>query len=187
MGLTLSRIGSDPYYANYEKSLARIQKDVIKLKVGRRVKSVLATTLSAWVDQTVCAITMLSRAVGFHLFPVNCVPSPTTPSSQAQLEARRALSAHIRSRFLGGFAAVYVVILAYAAWVARAPPATYTYRQHLTRVAPALYAPPAAWLLYRLLSAILQALDSYSARKVALLDSKLRKMVAELKVWGAGC
>ncbi|KFM29279.1 hypothetical protein F751_1655 [Auxenochlorella protothecoides] len=131
MGLTLSRIGSDPYYANYEKSLARIQKDVIKLK--------------------------------------------------AQLEARRAVSAHIRSRFLGGFAAVYVVILAYAAWVARAPPATYTYRQHLTLVAPALYAPPAAWLLYRLLSAILQALDSYSARKVALLDSKLRKMVAELK------
>ena len=34
MGGIFSRIGSDPYYASYEKSLSRAQTDIERLKVG---------------------------------------------------------------------------------------------------------------------------------------------------------
>ena len=33
MGGYISKIGSDPYYANYEKSLLRLKKDIDKLRV----------------------------------------------------------------------------------------------------------------------------------------------------------
>ena len=33
MGGYFSKIGSDPYYANYEKSFLRLKKDIDKLRV----------------------------------------------------------------------------------------------------------------------------------------------------------
>lgn len=34
MGAYFSKIGSDPYYANYERSFQRLRKDIDRLKVG---------------------------------------------------------------------------------------------------------------------------------------------------------
>lgn len=34
MGAYFSKIGSDPYYANYERSFQRLRTDIDRLKVG---------------------------------------------------------------------------------------------------------------------------------------------------------
>ncbi|KAK2080273.1 hypothetical protein QBZ16_000126 [Prototheca wickerhamii] len=131
MGAVFSRIGTDPYYASYEKSLSRIQSDVVKLK--------------------------------------------------ARLHSRRVLASRIRTRFLGGVAALWAVLLAYAAHVARAPAGSYTAREHFRGVLPAVLCPPTAWLLYQLLSALLAWLDRHTARRLEALAGKQRKMLRELK------
>lgn len=117
----------------------------------------------------------------------DCPADETTrlPSTQARLASRRAFAAHVRSRFLSTCAAVYVLVLAYAALVTRAPPGTYTHKQHAQRVAPALLGPPAAWLLYCLLNRGFRVLDVLTERRLKSMEAKLLGMIAELKVAAA--
>lgn len=41
MGTYFSKIGSDPYYANYERSFQRLRKDIDRLRVGMLQNAIL--------------------------------------------------------------------------------------------------------------------------------------------------
>ncbi|EFN58202.1 hypothetical protein CHLNCDRAFT_142061 [Chlorella variabilis] len=126
-----ARVGSDPYYASYDRSLGNIKAELDRIQAARAARH------KAW--------------------------------------------AAIRARFLGGFAAAYAAVLAYAAYVNHQPPGTYRPAQQAARVAPAFLAPPLGWAAHRLLGWLQAALDARAARRVRQLDGKLRKQVSELK------
>ena len=66
--------------------------------------------------------------------------------------ARAKAWAAVRARVLAYFASAWAVLLAFAAYVNRQPPGTYTSAQQAARVAPAFLAPAAGWLAHRLLA-----------------------------------
>ncbi|KAL4447358.1 hypothetical protein ABPG77_007391 [Micractinium sp. CCAP 211/92] len=79
------------------------------------------------------------------------------------------------------FAVAYAAILAWAAYVNRQPPGTYTQAQQAARVAPTFLAPLIAWLAHRLLGWLQRLLDRRGAARAKQLEAKLRKQVTELK------
>lgn len=99
------------------------------------------------------------------------------PYPQTTRAARAKAWAAIRARFLGTFAAAYAAVLAYAAYVNRQPPGSYTASQQASRVAPAFLAPLGGWLAFRLLGWLQAFLDLRAARRVKQLEGKLRKQV----------
>ena len=60
MGGYFSKIGSDPYYANYDKSLQRLKTDIDKLKVSASLPGLLE--LSAWTEASCCIGQATSQA-----------------------------------------------------------------------------------------------------------------------------
>lgn len=53
MGAYFSKIGSDPYYANYERSFQRLRKDIDRLKVGLLNPALLSTNQFSRLASTV--------------------------------------------------------------------------------------------------------------------------------------
>ena len=69
------------------------------------------------------------------------------------------------------------------AWqVVQQPTGTYTPREHSLRVAPLFAEPILAYLLYYIVLGAMHLWDNRDKRRVEVLNKKLRKMVAELKV-----
>ncbi|CAL8460568.1 g97 [Coccomyxa elongata] len=132
MGLLFSRrIGSDPYYASYERSFEHIKAETDRLKVSlyRRKNK--------------------QESVGNTIFFYGAV----------------------------GFAMAVVG----AAWVVQQPAGTYTPQQHSLRVAPLFLEPLLAYMLYYVMLSCLSLYHRRDRRKLETLNSKMRKMVAELK------
>ncbi|KAH7616235.1 hypothetical protein Ndes2526B_g08336 [Nannochloris sp. 'desiccata'] len=88
---------------------------------------------------------------------------------------------HIRSRFAAGFFAIYMIILAYAAWVMQQPSGKFSSIGHAKRVAPAFIAPIMAWSVYRVTDRLRSLFDRRADAQIKRLKEKLGKMVAELK------
>lgn len=69
MGAYFSKIGSDPYYANYERSFQRLRKDIDRLKVGLLNPALLSTnqfSRLAWsVGSTTVEITNQEESRAF--------------------------------------------------------------------------------------------------------------------------
>ena len=87
----------------------------------------------------------------------------------------------MRSRFAAGFMAIYMIILAYAAWVMQQPMGKYSSTGHAKRVAPAFIAPILAFGVYRVTDRLRSLFDQRADAQIKRLKEKLRKMVAELK------
>ena len=69
------------------------------------------------------------------------------------------------------------------AWqVVQQPTGTYTPQGHSLRVAPLFAEPVLAYLLYYIVLGAMHLWDNRDKRRVEVLNKKLRKMVAELKV-----
>lgn len=115
--------------------------------------------------------------------PARCISRhPPPPLGQERAEARRRLWQHVRARGLAGFSVVYLGVLAHAAWVLRAPPGRYTWRQHSARVSLVFIAPLVALVAYRIAVWLVALADRRGAARRKALQSKLRTMVTELKV-----
>lgn len=70
--------------------------------------------------------------------------------------------------------------------VLRQPHGKFTAGEHSVRVLPVLVAPLAAYLLHSVLRWGVGVLGRRDAARMKMLEAKLRKMVAELKVWHGG-
>ncbi|KAK9842100.1 hypothetical protein WJX81_008359 [Elliptochloris bilobata] len=97
------------------------------------------------------------------------------------LQERRRREAAVKSAIVFYGIAGFAAALAFAAWVVRQPPGTYTARGHSTRVAPLFLEPFVAWLAHALAGTALQVAAQRDAARLARLQGNLRKMVAGLK------
>lgn len=70
--------------------------------------------------------------------------------------------------------------------VHRQPPGTYTWPQHVARVAPVVVLPLLLWLLHMLLGALATLSDRWDQAKLGKMTNVKRKMIKDLKV-GGGC
>lgn len=172
-----ARIGSDPYYASYERSLGNIKAELQRTQVGpERVLGCCGTASRSALERR------LAQSVGTPARssapPRVPHPPPSPPThTQAARAARAKAWAAVRARFLAVCASAWVVLLAWAAWVNRQPYGTYTPTQQAARVAPALLAPALGWAAFRLLRGLQALLDRRAAARVKVLEAKLRKQV----------
>jgi len=88
---------------------------------------------------------------------------------------------HVRNRFWATFLAIYAIIIAYGAWVARQPPGVFTPSQHAARVLPVFIAPALAYIVYYSLSYVFKLLDRWTLRKINHSERRLKKVLNELK------
>lgn len=95
MGGLFSKIGSDPYYANYEKSFQRLRKDIDRLSVSLGVR---------WRSGRAC---LQSKVFTKSMF------------MQAQTETRLQTRRRIGQFIVVWGTALFVVIALFAAWVSR--------------------------------------------------------------------
>lgn len=142
-----ARVGSDPYYASYERSLSNIKNAVDQLQVGCGCRR--CPTAALRLLPTTC-----HPASHMPSLKPPPLPRPTARRPQAARAARAQAWAAIKARFLATFVTAYAVVLGYAAYVNQQPEGTYTPRQQAVRVAPAFVAPVAAWLAHRLLGCL---------------------------------
>ena len=87
----------------------------------------------------------------------------------------------MRARFFAGFLVVYSVIIAYATYVMRQPPGTYSTSDHAKRILP-LFVTPGVFVMVYLVSSKMHALlERRANRQIKSQETRLRKAITDLR------
>ena len=189
MGAYFSKIGSDPYYANYEKSFQRLKKDIDQLNVSSalhyqrlvcpykslnclcvlqvqtetrlKTRKGLAHFIAVWGTLLLIVMVLFAAWVSCSSDTVNAAPLTLRKSSKQQmiLEQRPSISQ-----------------------VLRQPEGTYTPQEHALRVSPILIEPLSAYSLHCIIQWLLKIRDKRLTRRLKSLDTKMKRMIHDLKV-----